>query len=71
LIRQTEDNLALVQCFTEDVPGCPIAPACRLSTVLDEALQAFLSVLDKKTLADVLKPKRELARLMRPRAAEA
>jgi Rrf2 family transcriptional regulator, nitric oxide-sensitive transcriptional repressor len=71
LIRQTEDNLALVECFTNEGSGCPIAPACRLATVLDDALEAFLAVLDKKTLADVLKPKRELARLMRPRAAEA
>lgn len=71
LIRQTEDNLALVECFNETEASCPIAPACKLAGVLDEALGAFLAVLDKRTLADVLKPKRELTRLMRPRVGVA
>ncbi len=71
LIRQTEDNLALVECFMPGEHECPIVPACRLAGVLDDALNAFLGVLDKKTLADVLKPKRELTRLMRPRAGAA
>lgn len=71
LIRQTEDNLALVECFTESGGTCPISPACSLAGVLDEALTAFFHVLDQRTLADVLKPKRELQKLMRPRAGAA
>jgi Rrf2 family nitric oxide-sensitive transcriptional repressor len=66
IIRQTEDNLALVECFTGEDHSCPIAPACRLATVLDDALTAFFAVLEQKSLADVLKPKRDLLRLMRP-----
>ena len=65
LIRQCEENLALVDCFDSGRSTCPIAPACRLSGVLDDALAAFFKVLDKRTLADVLKPRRELLRLVR------
>ena len=49
LIRHTEDDFDLVGCGS-----CLIAPACGLTSVLDEALMAFLSVLDSYSLADVL-----------------
>jgi len=49
LIRHTEKNLNLVDCTQ-----CVIAPACGLPGVLAEATQAFLAVLDKYTLADLL-----------------
>ena len=64
LLRQTEENLSLVECFDPTHQSCPIAPACRLAPILDQALDAFFAVLDAKTLADVLKPRRELLRLM-------
>lgn len=66
IVRETEDNLVLVECFSAESHTCPIAPACKLAPVLDEALNAFFDVLDKKTLADVLKPKRELLSRMLP-----
>lgn len=49
LIRHTEEDFELVECGS-----CLIAPACGLTSVLDEALSAFLRVLDVYTLADVL-----------------
>jgi Rrf2 family nitric oxide-sensitive transcriptional repressor len=64
LVRQTEDNLILVDCFDVTHRTCPIASACRLANVLDDALAAFFKVLDGKTLEDVLKPRRELLRLV-------
>ena len=66
LVRETEENLALVECFNGEGHTCPIASACRLAGVLDDALEAFFAVLDRKTLADVLKPRRELVALLRP-----
>ncbi len=72
LIRQTEENLALVECFSSEPHACPISPACRLAGVLDDALTAFLDVLDRKTLSDVLEPRQQLLQLMVPveRSAE-
>jgi Rrf2 family nitric oxide-sensitive transcriptional repressor len=52
VVRQTEDDLALVECFGGG--NCPITASCRLRRVLGEALAAFLAVLDGYTLADLL-----------------
>lgn len=54
VIRQSEiqpsgDGLRLVDC-----PTCPIAPACGLTAVVDEALAAFFAVLERHILADLL-----------------
>lgn len=65
LVRDTERDLALVECFG-DRNACVISPACRLRSVLGEALAAFLAVLDRYTLADMLGPHRsELEQLLR------
>jgi Rrf2 family nitric oxide-sensitive transcriptional repressor len=64
VIRTTEENLDLVECFAPD-GNCPITPACGLRPVLGEALAAFLAVLDRYTLADLVERKRKpLARLL-------
>lgn len=56
LVRQTEDGFYLVDCFNPDTPNaCVITPVCGLSHILREALQAYLHVLDKYTLADIVK----------------
>lgn len=49
VVRHTEDGFDLVDC-----DSCVIAPACGLTGVLKEALSAFLAVLDRYTLADLL-----------------
>lgn len=64
VVRETEDNLALVECFNPETNQCPIAPACALATALDRALSAFLAVLDDLTLADLAAHPRQLARLI-------
>jgi len=64
VVRATEDNLNLVECFDPSTNQCPIAPACALAPALDEALTAFLTVLDKYTLADLVVKPRALTRLL-------
>ena len=61
LVRQTEDDFDLVGCG-----ACVIAPACGLTSVLDEALLAFLKVLDGYSLADVLARKGDFSHLLAP-----
>ena len=63
LIRETETDAALVECQTAG-DQCRISARCRLRGILGEALEAFLAVLDRYTLADLLEPKDELARLL-------
>lgn len=64
VVRGTEDNLNLVECFDPTTNQCPIAPACALAPALDEALSAFFRVLDRYTLADLTAKPRSLTRLL-------
>lgn len=64
VVRATEDNLNLVECFDPITNQCPIAPLCALAPALDEALTAFLAVLDRYTLADLTAKPRALANLL-------
>jgi Rrf2 family nitric oxide-sensitive transcriptional repressor len=54
VMRSTEANLRLVECFDAETNTCPIITICQLKTVFAEALNGFLSVLDRYTLADLL-----------------
>lgn len=58
-IRHTEDSFALVDCAP-----CIIAPACGLTSVLAEALAAFMAVLEGYTLEDLLSRRRGLRALL-------
>ena len=64
VVRGTEDNLTIVECFDTATNRCPIAPACALAPALDEALSAFFAVLGRYTLADLTARPRSLARLL-------
>ena len=57
VLRATEPAFAIVECFSTN-SQCVFTDRCRLARVLDQALTAFLTVLDQHTLASVaLKPK--------------
>jgi Rrf2 family nitric oxide-sensitive transcriptional repressor len=55
VVRQTEEGFDLADCG-----NCVIAPACGLTGALAEALAAFMAVLDRYTLADLLKKRSKL-----------
>lgn len=55
VVRRTEPSLRIVECFDRTTNRCPIAPVCKLKGMLHEALEAFLGVLDRYTLADVIR----------------
>lgn len=69
LVRQTEQGGALVECFQARDCRCVIEPACVLKGALRAALDAFFAVLDDYTLADLVTPRRNLARLLELPAA--
>ncbi|GJL66328.1 MAG: HTH-type transcriptional regulator NsrR [Nitrospirales bacterium] len=50
VLRHTEHSFQLVDCG-----DCLVSPACTLPKMFDEATRAFLAVLDKYTLEDVIK----------------
>jgi Rrf2 family nitric oxide-sensitive transcriptional repressor len=53
VVRHTENDFDLVTCFAPE-GHCRIMPACRLRSVLADAMAAFLAVLDDYTVADLL-----------------
>lgn len=58
VVRHTEDGFDLVDCGS-----CVVAPACGLTGILKEALGAFMAVLDRYTLADLLVKRADIASL--------
>lgn len=53
VIREIESDFGLAECFRPD-STCPLENKCGLAGVLDHATRAFLEVLDRSTLADVI-----------------
>jgi Rrf2 family nitric oxide-sensitive transcriptional repressor len=49
VVRHTEEGFDLADCGS-----CIIAPACALTGVLNEALDGFMAVLDRHSLADLV-----------------
>lgn len=64
VVRKTEEDFHIVECFNLENNLCKISPECRLKNALYEALQAYLKVLDSYTLADVLVSKDALFQLL-------
>jgi Rrf2 family nitric oxide-sensitive transcriptional repressor len=53
VVRVAEPNLRLVECFDPETNTCKIAPACALKGMLREALDVFITSLNRYTLADI------------------
>lgn len=68
VIRSTEGNLTLVECFDPARNSCVLTGACRLRHLLAEALEGFFSVLDRYTLSDLTKNRADLLALLTPKA---
>lgn len=64
LVREFEDDFALVECMKNGGGACVISPACRLSGIVREALDAYLAVFDKYTLADLVRNRSALEGLL-------
>lgn len=64
LILQLEPNFDLVPCFNQNKEPCRIASACKLQTILYEAQKAFLTVLEKFTLAEIMHNQAALQQLL-------
>lgn len=54
LVRDTESQTVLVECFDAATNTCPLNGSCRLKGLLAEALSAFYTSLDRYTLRDLV-----------------
>lgn len=53
VVRLTEGQIDVVECFNPATNTCPLVGICVLSRKLHEATAAFLAVLDDLTIADI------------------
>lgn len=58
MVRATETDFRLVECFDPATDECTLTPGCRLKSALKGALKAYMAELDKLTLADITSPLR-------------
>lgn len=63
VIMDMEDDLNMLASYCSDAE-CIIAPVCKLKCILNEALTAYFDALRDYTLADLLKPKEKLSKML-------
>ena len=61
LVRVLENSLAPIDCSK---PYCRLLPSCQWKGVLVQAVEAYLAVLDRFTLQDIVSNKEELMKLL-------
>jgi Rrf2 family transcriptional regulator, nitric oxide-sensitive transcriptional repressor len=54
VVRQLEPDFRIVECFDPMRNSCPIDQVCGLKSVLRDAGEAFVAVLERYTLGDVM-----------------
>lgn len=55
VVRVTEENFAMAECFENDATECPLVDSCALNEALRKALGAFFDVLASYTIHDLVK----------------
>jgi Rrf2 family nitric oxide-sensitive transcriptional repressor len=53
VVRATETDFRLVECFDATTNACTLTPSCRLKHLFDDALAGYFKALDGATLADM------------------
>lgn len=66
VLRATEDNFDLVECFGEAKNQCVISGACELTSILLRARAAFFDVLRQVSLGDLVKDGKMLEQSLLP-----
>lgn len=64
VVRVTEENFAMAECFESDATECPLVDSCSLNAALREALGAFFDVLQRHTIAELVRAKPDVRALL-------
>ncbi|ADZ71996.1 Transcriptional regulator superfamily [Polymorphum gilvum SL003B-26A1] len=64
VVRVAEESFYLAECFNSGRKDCPILTTCGFNGVLHEALEAFMDVLDSKTIEDIAENRKDLRKLL-------
>lgn len=64
VVKVTEDNFAMAECFENDAAECPLVNSCALNSALRKALNAFFDVLAEHSIDDLVKARTDINRLL-------
>ena len=64
VVRVTEENFAMAECFENDAAECPLIESCALNSALRKALGAFFDVLESYTIEDLVKERTDVRLLL-------
>lgn len=64
VVRATEENFAMAECFENDAADCPLVDSCGLNSALREALNAFFEVLMRHSIDDLVKARPNINALL-------
>ncbi|MCC2688131.1 MAG: rirA [Rhizobiaceae bacterium] len=64
VVRVTEESFVMAECFETDATECPLIDSCALNSALREALGAFFAVLERHSIADLVKARPEMRGLL-------
>ena len=54
VVRASETDFRLVECFDARTSACTLTPSCQLRHLFDAALRGYFQTLDSATLADLI-----------------
>jgi len=61
VVRHTEATLEVIDCAANN---CPLTPGCLLKRALNKATKAFIDTLDEYTIADLVKNRTHIMRVV-------
>ncbi|PKO93274.1 MAG: BadM/Rrf2 family transcriptional regulator [Betaproteobacteria bacterium HGW-Betaproteobacteria-10] len=64
VIRSSEGDATIVECFSAENNNCRITPACRLTKILADTFAGFYQALDSYSLADLVSNPQQLGELL-------
>lgn len=64
VVRVTEDNFTMAECFENNAAECPLIDSCSLNEALRNALGAFFQVLESYSIDDLVKSRPSMRDLL-------
>src|SRR5690606_26575183 len=64
VVRVTEDNFTMAECFESDAAECPLIDSCALNEALRKALGAFFEVLASYSIDDLVNARPSMRSLL-------
>jgi Rrf2 family iron-responsive transcriptional regulator len=64
VVRVTEDNFAMAECFENDAADCPLMDSCGVNEALRKALGAFFEVLASYSIRDLVEARPNMRNIL-------